>query len=219
MMDDPRPLEVYRQLVKYYGPQLWWPAETDLEMMVGAVLTQGVNWENASRAIDNLKEKDLLNLSSLMCISTEELALFIRSSGYYNLKARRLKSLISFIDEEWEGDLEGLKKGSLDVIRSKLLRVWGLGPETVDSILLYSGGYPIFVVDTYTIRITARLGLLPQGSSYTRVQEYYMENLPKDVSLFGEYHALLVALAKDLCKKRPCCSSCFLKDREKEWRS
>lgn len=218
-MMDPRPLEIYKQLVKYYGPQHWWPADTDVEMIVGAILTQAVSWENASRAIENLKENDLLHLSSLKSISVEELALCIKPCGYYNLKARRLKSFIAFIYEEWQGDLGCLKGGSLYDIRSQLLTIWGLGPETVDSILLYGGGRPIFVVDSYTIRITERLGLLPKGSTYATTQDYYMENLPEDVSLFGEYHALFVALAKDYCKKNPLCSSCFLKSLEEEWKA
>lgn len=217
-MTDRRPLSLYRHLLDYYGPQYWWPAETDLEMMVGAVLTQAVNWENASKAITNLKEEGVLNLSSLQEISLQDLSQLIKPSGYYRIKARRLKSLLSFIHREWQGDITRLKEGSLYEHRSRLLKVWGLGPETVDAILLYAGGYPIFVVDTYTIRILGRLGLLARDSSYTTVQRYFMQNLPEDVHLFSSYHALLVVFGKDLCKKEPCCQDCFLQDLEKKWR-
>lgn len=216
-MWDNRPLILYRRLFDYFGPQNWWPAETELEMMVGAVLTQAVNWKNASVAITNLKREGMLTLSSLYRIGVTDLALFIKPSGYYNLKARRIKGLISFIQTEWQGDLKRLKEGHWEEIRDRLLSIWGLGPETVDSILLYAGGHPVFVVDSYTTRIVERLGLLPQGSSYQKLQTYFMENLPPDVALLGEYHALLVALGKDFCKKKPRCSLCFLQDLERNW--
>lgn len=205
-------LDIYSALFDHYGPQSWWPAETSFEMIVGAVLTQNTNWKNVSRALNNLKEANLLELNSLNAISHDELAVFIHPAGYYNLKAKRLKNLLRMITTEYGGDLQALFDEDLDSSRSRLLQVNGIGEETADSILLYAAGQPIFVVDAYTHRVFSRHHLVEEECSYADIQEKFMDNLPREVSLFNEYHALIVRVAKEYCKKsNPRCGLCPLK--------
>ena len=143
-------------MLNHFGPQNWWPADTPLEMMIGAILTQNTNWGNVEKAITNLKNEGLLNTGSLHEISHEDLAARIRPAGYFNIKAGRLKNLIKFIVEEYEGDVHHLLEEDIMTLRSGLLGVKGVGPETADSIVLYAGHKPVFVVDTYTYRILNR---------------------------------------------------------------
>ena len=213
-MEEKRGLmDLYRLLSDHFGLQHWWPAETRLEMMVGAILTQAVSWENASQAVNRLKEEQLLNLSSLFSISSASLSQLIKASGYYNQKTKKIKALMEFIHYSYGGDLDDLFAEPLESLRAELLGVYGLGPETVDSILLYAGEYPIFVIDRYTYRILRRLGLLPESMDkydYHRLQHLFMSRLPLRVDLFQEYHALLVAQGKNYCQQRPGCDSCPL---------
>lgn len=205
--------EIYQRLYSFFGPQNWWPAESPFEVCVGAILTQNASWKNVERAIHNLKEKGLLDPKVLHQISREELAQLIRSCGFYNLKARRLKEFVRFLIERYQGDLEKLLSQPLEKARQELLSVKGLGKETVDSILLYAGNHPIFVVDSYTYRILSRHHLIPEEITYEEMQSLFMENLPQDPKLYNEYHALLVACGKTFCKnKKPLCDSCPLKD-------
>jgi len=206
-------LDIYTALFQHYGPQNWWPAETPLEMIVGAVLTQNTNWKNVTRAIANLKEANLLELDALNALTPDELADYIRPAGYYNLKAKRLKNLLQMIADEYNGDLQQLFNEELDSARSRLLQVNGIGEETADSILLYAAGQPIFVVDTYTYRVFSRHNLLAEECSYADIQERFMDNLPIEVPLFNEYHALIIRVAKEYCKKsKPCCQLCPLEE-------
>ncbi len=208
-------LRVYYKLADHYGPQGWWPGETGIEMMVGAVLTQNTNWSNVEKAIKNLKDAGQLSFSSLQDLPVELLAEYIRPSGYYNIKARRLKNLLQMIEDEYEGELSFLFEDSLDSSRENLLRVKGVGPETADSILLYAAEKPIFVIDTYTHRVFSRHGLVPEDSDYYTLQQEFMDSLPEDVPLFNEYHALIVAVAKEFCvKKKARCSECPLQGVE-----
>lgn len=203
--------QLFQRLYRHYGPQHWWPGETPFEVMVGAVLTQNTNWQNVSRAIDNLKAAGVLSLDALLALPMEELAQLIRPAGYYNLKARRLRNLLEMLARDFGGRLERLWELPLDEARRRLLAVKGVGPETADSILLYAGSKPIFVVDAYTFRILGRHGLANDGMDYHDLQQRFMEYLPPETQLYNEYHALLVRLGKERCKKKqPRCDGCPL---------
>ncbi len=198
-------------MYEHYGPQKWWPGDTALEVMIGAVLTQNTNWTNVEKAIANLKMADMLSVARLKALPVEELAEYIRPSGYYNIKAKRLKNLFQMIEEAYEGELDFFLEDSLDESRENLLRVNGVGPETADSILLYAAGKPVFVIDTYTHRVFSRHQIVEEESDYHSLQQDFMDQLPDDVALFNEYHALIVAVAKEFCKKtNPRCEECPL---------
>lgn len=205
-------LTIYSSLYDHFGPQHWWPGDSPLEILVGAVLTQNTNWTNVSRAIDTLKQDNLLSFDALSEVPVEVLAEKIRSSGYYNLKAARLKNLLSFIKEK-SGSLDSFLDTDTGNLREQLLAVKGIGPETADSIILYAAKKPTFVVDAYTHRILFRHNIISEEADYHEIQELFVDNLPEDISLFNEYHALLVRLGKEFCKKtNPLCESCPLKD-------
>ena len=198
--------ELYQRLEGHFGPQDWWPGETPLEIMVGAVLTQNTNWTNVEKAIANLKQAGGLDLRAMLEMDQARLAELIRPSGYYNIKAARLRNLLAMIQAEHGGDLDSLFGQPLDRARRQLLGVKGIGPETADSMLLYAGDLPIFVVDAYTFRILARHDLADESMSYFELQELFMENLPADASLYNEFHALIVMAGKYFCKKANRCA-------------
>ena len=202
--------KIYRRLFRSYGPQKWWPADTSFEMIVGAILTQNTNWANVEKSINNIKVANLLTVSQLEQLKLSELAELSRPSGYFNVKAKRLKQFIDFLSTEFNSDLEKMFAVPVKRLRPLLLGVNGIGPETADSILLYAGSYPVFVVDAYTTRIFLRLGLLKTEYTYNRIQEYFMNNLPKNVDMYNEYHALIVKHAKEYCNKKPLCDACPL---------
>ncbi len=204
-------LDIYNALFSHYGPQHWWPGETPFEVMVGAVLTQNTNWGNVERAIANLKETDSLSPEAINHMSEAELAELIRPSGYYNIKAKRLKTFVRYFIERYEGSVERMKREDCVKLRREVLSVNGVGPETADSILLYALDCPTFVVDAYTKRIFSRHGFFPETADYHEVQQFFMDHLPKDAQLYNEYHALIVRLAKDRCiKKAGKCELCVL---------
>jgi endonuclease-3 related protein len=179
--------------------------------MVGAILTQSTSWQNVEKSIANLKKHKVLTPLKIHKLPHKKLAGLIRSSGYYNIKARRLKSFLEFFINNYGGSIRRISKTNPTVLREELLSVKGIGPETADSILLYALNKPVFVVDSYTKRIFSRHKLLPLDVSYAGAQTYFMAGLKKDVKLFNEYHALLVALAKAYCSKsKPKCSLCPL---------
>ncbi|MCP4567526.1 MAG: endonuclease III domain-containing protein, partial [FCB group bacterium] len=188
----------------------WWPAETALEVMVGAILTQNTNWTNVEKAIRNLKKQGLLSVKSLCSIPVTELAQAIRPAGYYNIKANRVRNLINFIMDHYDGDLSILLKEKTEILRPGLLSVKGIGPETADSILLYAAGRPRFVVDTYTHRILSRHDMAEEQAEYHDIQDFFMDHLPEDKALFNEFHALIVQTGKVYCKKKPVCDCCPL---------
>lgn len=206
-------MEYYEALLMAFGPQRWWPAGTRFEVIVGAILTQNTAWSNVEKAIKNLKEARLLTPESLFVLDTEKLASLIRPSGYFNIKAKRLKNFLSFLFQESEGSLNSLFGSSGPTnLRQSILSVNGIGPETADSILLYAGGRAEFVVDAYTRRVFSRHGFFPVNADYDEVKALFMENLSREAGLFNEYHALIVRLGKDYCRPgKPLCNECPLK--------
>jgi endonuclease-3 related protein len=203
--------EVYQRLFQAFGPQDWWPGETPFEVMVGAVLTQNTNWQNVERAIANLRDADLLSPQALYAVAQEELEELIRPAGYFRVKARRLRSLVSFVVERYGGSLDAMFRTDLATLRTELLAINGIGPETADSILLYAGGLPAFVVDAYTHRVLGRHGWVGFDADYHEIQERLQDSVPQDVQIYNEYHALIVRLGKHFCRKRqPKCAECPL---------
>jgi endonuclease-3 related protein len=203
-------MEMFNLLYAALGAQSWWPADTELEMMVGAILTQNTNWNNVEKAIENLRKGDLLSIAGLRDIPVSLLAEYIRPAGYFNVKAKRLKNLIGLIAAESDGDINAFLSVDTDALRAKLVAVQGIGSETADSILLYGAGRPLFVIDTYTYRILVRHGIIQEEAGYDELQALFMDNLPHDVDLFKEFHALIVKTGKLYCRKKPLCSTCPL---------
>jgi endonuclease-3 related protein len=204
---------MYDAMLEALGPQGWWPADTPFEVAVGAILTQNTNWRNVERAIANLRAEDLLDPAALEACDAERLGEVIRPAGYFRVKARRLKNFIHMLAEDFGGDLEALFALSTASLRETVLAVRGVGPETADSIVLYAADRPVFVVDAYTARILFRHGLIDPDATYEGIQDLFQSSLPEDADLYGEYHALLVAVGKDFCKKRaprPRCRGCPL---------
>jgi endonuclease-3 related protein len=207
---------IYQHLYKALGPQKWWPADSPFEVIIGAILTQNTSWKNVEKALGVLKRNKVLTPRKLYDIEEKRLAEAIRSSGFYNIKAKRIKHFIRFLFENYQGSLERMFLEDGGCLREKLMEVNGVGPETVDSILLYAGGKPFFVVDAYTKRILLRHDLISDNASYHDIQALFMDNLEKDVSMFNEYHALLVYVGKYFCKKIPSCEGCPLKRFKKK---
>ncbi len=205
--------DMYRLLLEAFGPQHWWPGDTPLEIMTGAVLTQNTSWQNVEKAVTNLQEADLLTFDILSSLAPEVLAEQIKPCGYYNLKAGRLLNLLRFIQQEYD-NLEDFLAQEINDLRRELLSIKGIGPETADSIILYAANQPAFVVDSYTVRILVRHQFLAEDEAdYHLVREMFMDSLPLDSALFNEYHALLVRLGKNFCRKsKPRCAECPLKD-------
>ncbi len=204
---------VYQRLFDTLGPQHWWPGETPFEVMVGAVLTQNTNWQNVEKAIGNLREADLLQPAALYAVPVEELEELLRPAGYFRIKSRRLRNLLTFVMDRYNGNLGTMFATSMGALREELLAVNGIGPETADSILLYAGIMPVFVVDAYTHRILSRHGWIDLEADYHQIQDFLQGRLPDDPALFNEFHALLVFVGKHYCRKRsPRCDECPLRD-------
>ena len=199
---------IYKVLYGTFGTQYWWPGDTPFEVMVGAILTQNTAWKNVEKAINNLKKYDLLSPEKIYNTPTEGVAKIIKPSGFFNIKARRLKSFISFFVEDYQGKIKKMKEDTN--IREKLLSVSGIGKETADSILLYALNIPVFVVDTYTKRVLLRHNIIKEELTYDEIQSIFTDALPKDVQVYNEYHALIVKLAKEYCRKKPLCDNCPL---------
>jgi len=207
------PLRLYHVLSEFYGPSGWWPGDSPFEIIVGAVLTQNTAWANVEKAISNLKTADLLTVRALDHIPEEQIARLIRPSGYYNIKTKRLKNLISLIIEDFGGDLERLFGLEVSALRAILLGVNGIGNETADSICCYAAGKPIFVVDAYTSRILKRHDIIDDSSDYDQIQAMFESRLPLDLGIYKDLHAYLVFVGKDYCRTRnPNCSQCPLND-------
>jgi len=199
---------IYNRLLKHYGHRHWWPADTPFEVMVGAILTQNTSWTNVERAIDNLKAKGKLSPKAISRSRHDHLARWLKPSGYFNIKAQRLRSFC-----DWylvEGGFEALVERETDQLRQQLLAVHGVGPETADDMLLYAFERPVFVIDAYTRRIFSRIGLIEGGEGYELLRHSLESVLGADVGLFNEYHALIVEHAKHHCRPRPRCEACPL---------
>jgi endonuclease-3 related protein len=202
---------MYRAMHQALGPQGWWPGQTRFEVIVGAILTQNTSWRNVARAIENLRRAGALTPHALEAIPPARLAQLIRSSGYYNVKVGRVKRFLGFLRDRYGLSVSRMLARRPSSLRRELLAVPGIGPETADSILLYAGGVPIFVVDAYTRRILSRHGLVAPDASYDEMQAFLMGPLPPNAALYNEYHALLVAVGKEHCRPVPRCAGCPLR--------
>lgn len=204
--------QIYQHFFDCYGPQHWWPADDPFEVIVGAILTQSTAWVNVEKAIHNLRQAAVLDPVSLSRISVNQLAELIRPSGYYNVKARKVKAFVERL-QDYGNSLEQMFASDIPSLRAELLSIYGIGPETADSIILYAANKPVFVIDAYTHRIMDRLGMDPDYGNYTTLQSVFMDNLPPDEKLFNEFHALLVTHGKHYCRKtQPNCDRCCLKE-------
>jgi endonuclease-3 related protein len=204
--------EIYARLAAHYGPQHWWPAETPFEVLIGAVLTQNTSWKNVERAIDNLREAGLLDARRLYDLPSEELETLIRPAGYFRVKARRLRNLLALLVERYDGSLQQMFATGLETLRGELLAINGIGPETADSILLYAGHLPSFVVDTYTHRVLKRHGWIEFSADYHQIKDEFEGSLERDAALYNEFHALFVRVGNEHCRKTPNCDACPLAD-------
>jgi len=206
-----RLLGIYRHLYRRLGPQGWWPGRTRFEIIVGAILTQNTNWANVEKAIGNLRRAGLLDPVRMSALPARRLGPFVRPAGTFAVKARRLRNFLAFLRARYGGSLRRLFREAPARLRTALLDVSGIGPETADSILLYAGRMPVFVVDAYTRRILSRHRLIAPDAPYDEVQALFMTHLPPDAPLYNEYHALLVAVGKKYCRTTPRCEDCPLR--------
>ena len=191
-------MKIYDLLFSAFGPQNWWPAETDLEMMVGAILTQNTAWVNVEKALMNLANNNLFDAGIIRDTKIENIKDIIKPAGYYNQKARRLKTLAECFSSK------------IKITREVLLELSGIGPETADSIMLYAFGKLYFIVDAYTRRIFGRIGVIDEISSYEEIRSIFEASLPRRISLYQEYHALIVEHGKRICRKDPLCAACTI---------
>jgi len=204
--------EYYNSLFTALGPQHWWPGKTQFEIIVGAILTQNTSWINVERAISNLRSAGLLTPAAMRKVSLRRLERLVRSSGYFRQKARKLRAFCEFLRAEYGGSLKRMFETPTIVLREKLLGVFGIGPETADSILLYAGDHAVFVVDAYTKRVLSRHGWIPQEAKYGDVRWMFEREFPGDVKRFNEFHALIVNTGKNFCRTRdPLCGECPLR--------
>lgn len=204
-------IEIYDILLEAFGKQDWWPGDSTFEIIVGAILTQNTNWTNVAKAINNIKAANLMSAEKLHRLDNSQLEPLIKPSGYFRLKAKRLKNFLNWLFDNYQGDLENVQRVSTDYLREQLLSINGVGPETADSILLYGFGRLKFVVDTYTARVMTRHRLIEPGADYDSLQYLFESNLPSDVKLYNEFHALLVCVGKEFCKPKPKCDKCPLR--------
>lgn len=197
---------LYDRLLEAYGPQRWWPAESAFEVIVGAVLTQNTSWKNVEKAIARLKAAGNLDLDRIAALPRDDLAGLIRSSGYFNVKAGRLKNLCGWLQSQ--GGLDALSEWDTGRLRRSLLSINGIGPETADDILLYAFDRPVFVIDSYTRRLLKKPGLIEGGEDYETLRRMFESCLAPDHRLYNEYHALIVRHAKEKCTGDDRCRHC-----------
>ena len=223
------PSTLYSELLTYFGEQNWWPVDQTyhdkqksdprFEIMVGAILTQNTAWGNVERALQNLKEQQVLSLEKLISVPERDLKALIQPSGFFNQKVDRLKRLITHLHQQYDNDLSIMFSQKLPALRHELLSLQGIGPETADSILLYAGNHPIFVVDAYTKRICHRLPIRIKHNSYDGIQHIFQKDLRNSypeqqiTAIYQQFHALIVELAKQYCKRKPACDRCPIKER------
>ncbi len=203
--------EYYNSLFTRFGPQHWWPGKTKFEVVVGAILTQNTSWANVERAITNLRTAGLLSPAAIERVPSTRLEELIRSSGYFRQKARKLKAFCQFLDREYGRSLRRMFETPTIVLRDKLLGIFGVGPETADSILLYAGEHPVMVADGYTKRLLARHGWIGEKAGYEDVRWIFERHSPGNSRWFNEFHALIVNTGKSFCRKqKPLCQACPL---------
>src|SRR4030066_1685881 len=202
--------KIYHKLYQTFGPQHWWPGKTPLEIAIGAILTQNTNWGNVEKAIDNLKKQNALSARVIHKMPVRLLSELIRPTGYFNIKAKRLKSFIDFLMNDYHGSMKKMKNEDIHSLKKKLLSINGIGPETADSIILYALEKPVFVIDAYTKRVLSRHGIMNHDASYDTFQGLFHSKLKENIGLYNEYHALFVRLAKENCRTRPLCAGCPL---------
>ena len=202
--------EIYHRLYNVYGTQRWWPGESPFEVIVGAILVQNTAWINAQRAIGNLRDAELLSVERLYSLPAEELESLIRSAGYYRMKTRRLRNLLEHLVTHYDGSIHRLFELDTESLRHELLSINGIGPETADSILLYAAERPVFVVDTYTQRVLKRHRWIDENAGYDMLQSHFHRHLEPDVSVYNEFHALIVRIGNLHCRKTPRCEDCPL---------
>jgi len=200
---------IYQKLLKHYGKQYWWPAETRFEVIIGAILTQQTTWKNVELAIDNLKDDGLIDPDSLAITPLNHVEALIRHTGFYKQKARRIINFSQFLVTKYNGSLEGFFDKPIEQLRRELLSLEGIGPETADSILLYAADRLSFPIDAYTIRLCERLGI--KELQYEKLREFFENSLPRDLETYKELHALVDKLGKTYCKAKPQCFHCPLK--------
>jgi endonuclease-3 related protein len=203
----------YSVLRARFGPQQWWPARTRLEVILGAILTQNTTWHNATLALRNLRKSGLLSWQALRRACLSGLEAGVRPAGFYRQKARTIRDFVDWLSREHASSLNRLFSLPTDELRRRLLDLRGLGPETVDAIILYAVERPLFVADAYTRRVLARHGFVSEAADYHQTQEFLHAHLPSDTALFNEFHALLVAVGKKHCKPQsPRCAGCPLEE-------
>ncbi len=202
--------EIYQMLFDCFGPQHWWPGQTQFEIITGAILTQNTNWANVEKAIANLKSANCLTPEKLHLLDVSQLAEYIRPAGYYNIKTKRLKNFINWLFENYDGRLTNLETVDTDQLRAELLAISGIGFETADSILLYALARPVFVVDDYSARIAFRHQLIEPDANYEQLRELFQSNLPEDVHFFNDYHSLILKVGKEFCRPKARCPGCPL---------
>jgi len=203
-------VQIYRRLYRHFGDLEWWPGDSPLEISVSAILTQNTAWSNVEKGIRQLKQARALSVGALARMSHRRLARLIKSSGYFNVKARRLKNFIAFVQNRYSGSFKTMFRQKSVRLRAELLSVSGIGPETADSIVLYAAEKPLFVIDAYTKRIFSRHGVLPFEKSYDEFQTLFTKFLPANVPLYNHYHAMLVNVGNEFCRSKPHCDGCPL---------
>lgn len=212
-MDIGRQLrQIYDLLRARYGHQHWWPGDSPFEIVIGAILTQRTAWRNVEIAIGNLKGERLLSPRSIVAASSQDLIDAIKPAGFYNQKAVRLKAISEYLLKRCDGDFERMEEFATNQLRSELLEINGIGPETADSILLYALNRPRFVIDVYTRRALERIGIVSREMDYAELQSMFMERLTPEVDLYQDFHAQWVALGKSNCHPKPDCNSCPLNE-------
>ena len=202
---------IYQRLHAHFGPQEWWPGRSRYEVIVGAILAQNTNWGNVQKAIRRLRRAQALTPATMTALSLRRLEQLIRPAGFFAVKARRLHNFLAFLYTKYQGSLHRMFREEPGALRQALLGVSGIGPETADSILLYAGHMPLFVVDAYTKRIFSRHRLISRAASYDEVQAFFTNHLPRNTDVYNEYHALLVAVGKTYCRSIPRCDTCPLR--------
>jgi endonuclease-3 related protein len=229
----------YTALLARYGPQNWWPARSRFEVIVGAYLTQNTNWSNVEKALFNLRRARRLSVNAMREAPIAELEALMRPSGYFRQKARNLKTFIAFLDQQYSGSLGRMFTQPTEKLRAELLALKGVGPETADSILLYAGNHPVFVVDAYTRRMLLRHGIIHEKTRYEEIRSMIEQAISSSeagsllvpnpsldprhgvsrmsssarsalAQHYNELHALIVRVGNHYCRAKPICEGCPL---------